>query len=196
MTRKAQATDKTPTTPAQPVVVLLRGINVGGNRKVPMADLKRTLEAAGCSDVTTYIQSGNTVCRAQGTNPELEARLELAIEGTFGFHVDTLVRSAGQWAEYVRTASYPEAASERPNLLHLALTRHPLAAGAHDLLTPRCTANERFTLLADALWIDFPEGVARSKLTPAVLDRAAGSPVTARNWRTVLALQALLVALA
>lgn len=183
-------------TPPQPVVVLLRGINVGGKRKVPMADLRRTLEAAGCTDVTTYIQSGNAVCRAEGTSEVIEARLEAAIATAFGFHVDTLVRTAGQWARYVSTASFPDAASARPNLLHLALARRPLPAAAHEQLAARCTGGERIAVLNDALWIDFADGVARSKLTPAVLDRTAGSPVTARNWRTVASLQALLAALA
>jgi uncharacterized protein (DUF1697 family) len=183
-------------TAPHPVVVLLRGINVGGNRKVPMADLRRTLESTGCTDVTTYIQSGNAVCRAQGSNDAIEARLEAAFAEAFGFHIDTVVRTAEQWSQYAGAVGFPDAASARPNLLHLALARRPLAAGAEALLTPRCTANERFALLGDALWIDFPDGVARSKLTPAVLDRAAGSPVTARNWRTVEKLQALLGALA
>jgi uncharacterized protein (DUF1697 family) len=186
----------TPTTAPQPVVVLLRGINVGGHRKVPMADLRRTLEAAGCTDVTTYIQSGNAVCRAQGTNEAIEARLEAAIAAAFGFPVDTLVRNAEQWAHYVSTASFPDAASARPNLLHLALARRPLPATAGEQIAARCTGAERFALEHDAVWIDYADGVARSKLTPAVLDRAAGSPVTARNIRTVEHLQTLLVALA
>ncbi len=182
------------TSALHPVVVLLRGINVGGHRKVPMPDLKRTLEASGCSDVTTYIQSGNAVCRAGGTNEAIEARLEPAIAATFGFHVDTVVRTAAQWAQYVSTAQFPDAASDRPNLLHLALAKRPLAATAQDLIA-RCSGAERIALLDDALWIDFADGAGRSKLTPAALDRCAGSPVTARNWRTVERLQALLVAL-
>jgi uncharacterized protein (DUF1697 family) len=186
----------TSTTCARPVVVLLRGVNVGGHRKVPMADLRETLAAAGCTDVTTYIQSGNAVCRAPRDLDTLESAIEAAIAGTFGFHVDTLVRDAGQWARYVDTASFPDAASARPNLLLLALARRPLLATAGEQLTARCTGAERLALLPDGLWIDYADGVARSKLTPAALDRAAGSPVTARNWRTVLQLHTMLAALA
>ncbi|MBA3547907.1 MAG: DUF1697 domain-containing protein [Nannocystis sp.] len=195
MTSMTSNTKTSMTSAEHPVVVLLRGINVGGNRKVPMSDLQRTLEASGCSDVTTYIQSGNAVCRAAGTNEAIEARLEPAIAATFGFHVDTVVRTAAEWAQYVSTAQFPDAASARPNLLHLALAKRPLAASAQELLAARCSDEERFALLDDALWIDFAGGAGRSKLTPAALDRAAGSPVTARNWRTVERLQALLVAL-
>lgn len=181
---------------ARPVVVLLRGINVGGHRKLPMAGLRDTLAAAGCTDVSTYIQSGNAVCRAQGELAALESAIEVAIAEAFGFHVDTLVRDGAQWDEYVRSASFPDAASARANLLLLALARRPLLAGAGEQLAARCTGGERIAVLPDALWIDHADGVARSKLTPAALDRAAGSPVTARNWRTVLQLQTMLAALA
>lgn len=179
-----------------PVVVLLRGINVGGHRKVPMADLRATVEGAGCTDVATYIQSGNVVCRAHGTHAAIELRLEQAIAAAFGFHVDTVVRTAAQWSSYVDTAHFPDAAAARPNHLLLALAKRPLPASARDQLAARCTAGERIAALDDALWIDYCDGVARSKLTPAVLDRAAGSPVTARNWRTAVTLQAMLAALA
>ena len=60
------------------------------------------------------------------------------------------------------------------------------------LLQPYCAGGERVAVRGDALWIDYASGVARSKLTPAVLDRAVGSPVTARNWNTVQALARML----
>ncbi len=78
-------------------VALLRGINVGGNRKVNMAELKATFEDAGLTDVRTYINSGNVVFGSTARRPALlRATIEAAIERDVGFPVMTLVRSARQ----------------------------------------------------------------------------------------------------
>lgn len=174
------------------MVALLRGINVGGNRKVPMAELRALAEQAGLADVATYIQSGNVVFGSTKT-PELVATtLEAAIEKKFGFFVDVVVRTQAQWATYAQSCPFAEAAAERPKLLHLALSRKPPARGAAEALQARCSAGETLSLVGDALWVDFAGGVARSKLTPAALDKAVGSTVTARNWTTVQQLAVML----
>ncbi len=173
------------------MVALLRGINVGGNRKVPMADLRALGESLGLKSVATYIQSGNLVCVSSLTPDQLER----AIEKHFGFEVPVIVRTGDQWAAYARGSAYPEAETERPNLLHLGLSKRPVAPAAMAQLQSKMATHERVTVLRDALWLDFSEGVARSKLSPAVLDRAVGSTVTARNWKTVVQLNQMLQAL-
>lgn len=76
-------------------VALLRGINVGGTRKVDMKQLKHTFERAGLDDVRTYINSGNVIFRSDSTDPgELASILETAIQADFGFEVKVLVRDA------------------------------------------------------------------------------------------------------
>lgn len=78
-------------------VALLRGINVGGNRKVPMSDLKVCLENIGLENVRTYIQSGNVLFESESRDPRvLEKNIETAIEETFGFPVPTVVLSADE----------------------------------------------------------------------------------------------------
>lgn len=74
----------------------------------------------------------------------------------------------------------------------LGLAKERIASGATGLLKERVTNRERIKIVGDALWIDFGKSVGRSKLTPALLDRAAGSPVTLRNWKTVLKLDQML----
>lgn len=83
------------------MAALLRGINVGGNRKVPMAELCAIATKAGLSEVRHYINSGNLVFDA-GTrkSAQVEALLERAIEKRFGFHVDVIIRTATQWKKY------------------------------------------------------------------------------------------------
>jgi uncharacterized protein (DUF1697 family) len=172
-------------TKQQRLVALLRAINVGGNRKVPMAELRTLAEELGWEHVATYIQSGNLVFSAAATAADAEDSLERAIERHFGFAVPVIVRSAETWSGYAAGSPFGDAETERAKLLHLGLSKRPPKAGAVDGLLKYCTSGERVELRGDALWIDFPTGVARSKLTPTVVDRLIGSPVTMRNWNTV-----------
>jgi len=172
--------------PKQPVLVaLLRAINVGGNRKVPMAELRALVEELGWERVETYIQSGNLVFAASATASAAEDVLERALERRFGFAIPVIVRSAETWSGYASGSAFSDAETERPNLLHLGLSKRPPKPGAVDGLVKYCTRGERVELRGDALWVDFPAGVGRSKLTPSVIDRVIGSAVTMRNWNTV-----------
>lgn len=172
-------------------VALLRGINVGGRRKVPMAELRALAEGLGWRAVATYIQSGNVVFRAAGTEGALEAALEQALAGHFGFDVPVVARSGEQWLTWARKSAFPDAEGERPKLLHLGLSKAPPAQDAVRGLAPYCAAGERVAVRGGALWVDCVGGVASSKLTPAVLDRVVGSSVTMRNWHSVQALAGL-----
>ena len=167
------------------LVALLRGINVGGNKKVPMAELRAVATTLGCENPVTYIQSGNLVVRTDLAVGVVEAALEAALQQTFGFEVSVVARTATQWMRYAKETPYADAEAARPNMLLLALSKKAPQKGADTRIAAVGKAGERVTLLRDALWIDFPEGSGRSKITPAVLDRHMGSPVTTRNWRTV-----------
>ena len=177
---------------AQLRVALLRGINVGGNKKVPMAELRELAAGLGWQRAETYIQSGNLVFAANGGDAEAEQALEGAIAAHFGFVVPVVVRSVAAWRAYAAASPFPEAASARPNLLHLGLSKRRPQTGAADALAKYATSGEGIEIQGDAVWIDYAGGVARSKLTPAVLDRAIGSSVTMRNWKTVQQLAAML----
>lgn len=174
------------------VVALLRGINVVGKKKVPMATLRSLAEELGWRSVATYINSGNLVCEARGAPTTLASRLEAAIEEQFGFDVAVIVRTAADWRRYAAGSAFADAETTRPSHLLLALAQRAPPKDAARVLQPYCGGGERVAVRGDALWIDYASGVARSKLTPAVLDRAVGSPVTARNWNTVQALARML----
>ena len=105
------------------VVALLRGINVGGHRKVPMADLRELAGEIGFRDVRTYIQSGNLVLAADVGAPDAATQLEGALERRFGFHVDVVARTAVQWARYAAGSPFPEAAEAEPNRVMLLLSK-------------------------------------------------------------------------
>ena len=170
---------------ATPFIALLRGINVGGNKKIPMAELREIAGLLGWDNVQSYIQSGNLVFSASVIPSVVELALERTIQERFGFAVDVVVRTSGAWQAYAAGSPFGKAEEERPHLLHLGLSKRPPKPDAVETLRRYAAAGERVEVFDDAIWIDFAGGVARSRLTPAVLDRAVGSTVTARNWRTV-----------
>lgn len=170
------------------LVALLRGVNVGGNKKVPMSELRDIVTRLGCVRVQTYIQSGNLVFSTPIAPSAAELALEQGIRRRFGFAVDVVIRTGAAWRAYAAGTPFADAQSERPHLLHLGLSKRPPKPDAADKLREYARSGERIEILDDAIWIDFGGSVASSKLTPAVLDRVVGSTVTARNWRTVLKL--------
>jgi uncharacterized protein (DUF1697 family) len=169
------------------MVALLRGINVGGNRKVPMSELCAAATEAGLTEVKSYIQSGNVIFNSGKMNVnQSTALLEKAIEERFGFRVDVIVRTAVQWKKYASGSPFPGAERARPNLLHLGLSKFPCNKNIAEALKEAALYGEKIKLVGDAIWIDFAASVAKSKLRSTLLDRAAGSTVTMRNWNTVL----------
>ena len=173
-------------------VALIRGINVGATRKLPMAELRAQCATDGFGEVRTYIQSGNIVLSSDDGADEVAAKLKALITTRFKLDVPVIVRTAAQWQRYAAGSPFPDAETERPNLLHICLPARSLADGAAETLRARATGKEKLAVKDGTLWCDFGESVGTSKLTPALFDKAAGSPVTARNWRTVLALAAML----
>jgi uncharacterized protein (DUF1697 family) len=172
------------------LIALLRAVNVGG-RKLPMAELRALCGKLGWEDVETYIQSGNIVFTAAGKPDALEAKLEKAISERFGLDVPVIVRSSAQWAAYAAGNPFSEAAREAPNRLQLLVSKRPPRDDAAEKLMERAQGGEAVKAAGGALWFHFPEGIARSRLTPALIDKACGSPSTGRNWRTVLQLGAM-----
>lgn len=173
------------------MVALLRAVNVGG-RKLPMAELRALCAELGWSHVATYIQSGNLVFTATGKAEAIEAVLEQAIEKQFGLDVPAIVRSRAEWSKYLNLNPFPEAAKDEAAKLHLLLSKKPPAKDAAETIQTRARAGEQVKQAGEALWIHYPNGAGTSKLTPSLIDRAIGSPGTARNWNTVLKLEEML----
>lgn len=172
-------------------IALLRGINVSGQNKLPMAELRTACAQLGWQDVQTYIQSGNLVFRAAGAAAALEHALEDLIAQHFGLTIPVIVRAAAEWPALVAGNPFPAASAATPNLVMLMLAKQPPHPDALAALQARAAAGEQLAQVGDALWAYFPAGSGRSKLAPTLIDRLVGSPVTARNWNTVLKLKAL-----
>jgi uncharacterized protein (DUF1697 family) len=191
--RAARKGGKAPAVAGGPsCIALLRGINILGNKRVPMAELRKLAEGLGWQQVATYIASGNVLFAGRQTAAAAERALEQAITRRFGFEVSVVVRTAAQWRVLAAGSPFRDAEAERPNALLVGCSKLPPARGAAAALREYAKGGERIAIEGGAVWIDFRSGIARSKVTPAVLDRLVGSPVTMRNWRTVLAIAELL----
>lgn len=176
-------------------VALLRGINVGAARKLPMAELRGLCSKRGLYRPETYSQSGNLIVDAEIDADELRILLEREIKARFTFGVDVVVRTASIWRKYIDANPFADDDDVSPNKLHLYLSRDRLSPGAVRVLEQRAQSGERIRAAAAGVWIDYgANGVAGSKLSPTVIDKACGSPTTGRNWNTVLKIQAMIKA--
>ncbi|MFJ8885448.1 DUF1697 domain-containing protein [Streptomyces sp. NPDC102402] len=166
---------------------LLRGINVSGHRRVPMADLRQLLGELGHEDVATHLQSGNAVFRsASGDEGALRAQLEQAIEDRFGFPVDCLVRPGPYLAGVADACPFPAAELEGKQL-HVTYFDQAVDAARFASVDAGSFLPEDFRLGDRALYLYAPDGLGRSKLA-AALGRPAlnrGLVATSRNWNTV-----------
>ena len=172
-------------------VALLRGVNVGGKNKLPMADLARLFVQAGCSAVRTYIQSGNVVFTAKpAVAADLPATIEAAIAKRFGLRVPVVLRSAAELDRIV-TSNPLLAEGFAEESLHVAFLKDRPSAASGKRLDPQRSPEDRFVLRGSDLFLALPGGVPGSKLTTAYLDATLGTTCTARNWRTVRKLAAM-----
>jgi uncharacterized protein (DUF1697 family) len=172
-------------------VALLRGINVGGNKMVSMAELRVALEKMGLSDVRTLLQSGNVVFRAAGRGgAKLEQSLESELEKRLKCQADFHVRTAAEWQDVVARNPFPEDARQDPGHLLVMFFREPLDKVKIKALQAAIPGRERMHADGRHLYVVFPDGVGTSKL-PALLDKTLGARGTGRNWNTVLKISAL-----
>jgi uncharacterized protein (DUF1697 family) len=171
-------------------VLLLRGINLGPARRVPMADLRALFGDAGYEDVRTYVQSGNVVLTAGADPAQLESEAERLISDRFGFEVPVVARSRDQLAAVVELNPLHDVATN-PKRYQVSFLSAELPADVVATLQAAATGDERLVAHGRELFAWHPEGVARSKLWNAVAGRGLGVVATARNWTTVMTLLAM-----
>ncbi|MBK8756878.1 MAG: DUF1697 domain-containing protein [Actinomycetales bacterium] len=173
-------------------VVLPRGINLGRLNKVPMPALRGRLAACGFAGVQTLLQSGNIVLDADEAEGERVAgQVRAVLRESFGVDVPCVVRSPEQIRAVVALNPLADLATDPARYLVTFLTATPPAEAVERLL-----ASDRlppgFTVSGREAYVWTPDGVATLKLTNTVLERKLGVTGTARNWRTVEAIAALL----
>ena len=163
---------------------LLRGVNVGGHNKLPMAKLRAVLTAAGFADVKTYIQSGNIVFGApKADKATLAKKVASLIDAEFGFSPPVLLLTQAELAK--AEAANPFAARDADEkVVHLFFLAEKPAAKRVAAAQALAAATEQCHVAGRVLYLRAPDGIARSKLA-ASIERTLGVAATGRNLRTV-----------
>jgi uncharacterized protein (DUF1697 family) len=169
------------------VVALLRGINLGPNKRIAMPALREIVESLGHTDVETYLQSGNVVFAPRGRGDHT-AELSEAIAEATGHEAPVVVRTGKELAKLVDRNPYPV---DDPTRVVVAFLGKKVELAALGISDPASYAPDELTLVGRDLYVSVPNGQARSKLMEELTRRRQPTTLTVRNWRTVEALAAM-----
>jgi uncharacterized protein (DUF1697 family) len=167
-------------------------VNVGGHQPVAMADLRALVAGMGFADVRSLLQSGNLVFRGPARSP---SRLERALEREAGkrlaLRTDFFVRTEQEWSVLLSRNPFPNEAERDPARLIVMFLKDAPRAQTVRALQSAILGREVVRARGREAYIVYPDGMGRSRLTNAVIDRALNTRGTARNWNTVRKLAAL-----
>lgn len=166
-------------------IALLRAINVGRGRQVPMKDLSALFASLGARDVVTYIQSGNVIFTPPAERALTPSELADAIEARFGFAVPVVLTTHEAMRATFENNPFIEQGRDR-KLAHVVfLSGTPRAAAAEALDIGARSPGDEGALRGDVLYLHLSNGAGKSKVSADWLDRVLGVTATARNWNTV-----------
>ena len=171
-------------------VALLRGVNLAASNRLSMKDLAAMFGDAGCTDVVTYIQSGNVVFRAtEACASRVPAAIAKTIADRLGFRAPVVMRTAGELRKVVRGNPFLRGgASTDIDFLHVMFLADRPSPAAVAALDPKRSPTDEFRVVGRDIYLRFPNGAARTKLSNAYFDTKLTTTSTMRNWRTVLKL--------
>ena len=173
-------------------VALLRAVNLPGHNKVGMADLEALLVGLGFTDAQTLLASGNIVFTGGSkTTAALEQTLERAAAKQLGVETDFFVRTAKEWQAIIEANAFTKQARDDPSHLLAFVTKDEVSTAAVAALQKAIVGREVVRAKGRCAYIVYPDGIGRSKLTTAIIEKKLGTSGTARNWNTMLKLQAV-----
>ena len=173
-------------------VAMLRGVNVGGRHRLPMAELRSIASELGLAAPETYIQSGNLIFSTERPPNDLGATLAAAISTRMGFAVPVVVVAGGALADLIRENPY--VASCPAETLHITFLSIAPQSQRVAALDPARSPGDRFVVQGAAVHLHCPAGFRDTRLTVDWFERQLGGTATCRNWNTVLALANLVAA--
>ena len=171
------------------VIALLRGINVGGHKKLPMAELRELLIGEGFTDVVTYIQSGNVVFKTNCSNLSLESKkMHEAIKNHFGFKVPVIVKTREDLKRMIHNFPFSSEKIERSYFTIMEGIPDPETVNE---LSKLQYENEEFEFKNDCLYYYGAAGMGKAKFNHNLFERKLNMPLTTRNYRTMMKLLSL-----
>jgi uncharacterized protein (DUF1697 family) len=170
-------------------IALLRGINVGGHKKVPMAELRSILANSGFVGIKTYIQSGNVVFQTSESKKEvLEEKIKNLILNHFGFEVSVLVRNRSELMKIFNDCPFPE--KKKINSYFAILTHIPDIELVKDACQ-KTYENEEYYIIDDCIYFYCAKGYGKAKFSLNYIERKIKVGATARNYKTMLKLMSM-----
>ena len=173
-------------------IALLRAVNVGGRNMIAMSELRAFLGELGFADARSLLQSGNVVFRGGSrSGAALERFLEAESKKRLALDVAYVVRNAGEWQRAIDDNPFSKEAQSDPGRLIVTFTKDALDAARVKDLQAAIQGPETVRAKGKHLYIVYPDGVGRSKLTITLIEKKLATRGTSRNWNTVLKLAEL-----
>jgi len=167
-------------------IAMLRGINVGGHKRIKMDRLRHSFEALGFEQVKTYIQSGNVVFKTRKTSTSaLSKKIEEKIAGDFGFSVSVISRSSDELEKTIRENPFLKERGIDPAKFHVMFLSNSPAPDALRKLAELTASPDQCRCSDWEIYFYFPNGVSQSVLMKSPVDRILAVVTTTRNWNTV-----------
>lgn len=169
-------------------VILLRGINVGGHRKVPMAELREILSDSGFKNVVTYIQSGNVILQSSQNSKNIKTKIEKVILKHFGFEVIVIVKTKEELKEIFDNCPFQQQTKEKSYFMILDSLPDKFGLQEVSSLTH---IGEEFHITYTSIYFFSANGYGRTKFNSNFFERKLKVNATARNYKTMLKLLAM-----
>jgi uncharacterized protein (DUF1697 family) len=169
-------------------IALLRGINVGGNNMIKMAELKRTFEAMGLSRVQTYIVSGNILFESEEGVESLRQRIEQEIKTVFGISLTAILRTAEELKRIIENCPFASDSLSKGESIHVSLLTEALSHKQIDILSDKNEIDE-YHIHGQEVYFLYRQSILDSRLAKNL--QKLGGIVTSRNWNTIIKLAAL-----
>jgi uncharacterized protein (DUF1697 family) len=168
------------------VITMLRAVNVGGHNKVPMDGLRELCASLKLRDAQTYVQSGNVVFKTDERNPDaLSGRIQKGIEKRFGCCPEVILRTTAELRDVVKRNPFAKRRDIEPNkFLVVFLASEPSAQARAEALELKA-GREEFKIVGREVYMYFPDGLARPRISWMTVERKLGVPGTGRNWNSV-----------
>ena len=165
-------------------IALLRGINVSGQKIIKIDELRKLFESLGFENVKTYIQSGNVVFKSQINRPEkIVKSIERKIKEVFSFDVTVIIRTHDELKKIIRTNPFLK--NKPIERLYIIFLSNISDNENVEKLQPYKSKTEEFRIIGKEIYLFYPDGYGRSKLTNNIFESKLGVKATTRNCNTV-----------
>ena len=167
-------------------ISLLRGINVGGQKRIKMTDLVNIFESLGFKNVETYVQSGNVVFDYEPTDTkELAGQIENKISETYGFEVKTIIRTSDELENIIKNNPFVKEPNIELDKLHVTFLLDIPESSTILSLSLNKEENEKFLIISREVYLYCPNGYGNTKLNNATFEIKLETVATTRNWKTI-----------